>query len=76
MPSSSDTSQWLIFFAALLAVGIGLTGFVAWYFLGRKSGKRHRANQRRREHRKANPTLAETGGLPPVRESNQPPRGT
>lgn len=31
---------------------------------------RHR---RRREHRSANPTLAETGGLPPVRKEKLPP---
>jgi hypothetical protein len=36
----------------------------------RDSDRRRR--RRRREHRPRNPTLAETGGLPPVR--NQPPR--
>lgn len=29
--------------------------------------------RRRREHRPRNPTLAETGGLPPVRRSEPPP---
>lgn len=29
---------------------------------------------RRRHHRPRNPTLAETGGLPPVREDTSPPR--
>jgi hypothetical protein len=29
---------------------------------------------RRRRHRPRNPTLAETGGLPPVREATPPPR--
>jgi FtsZ-interacting cell division protein ZipA len=30
--------------------------------------------RRRRHHRPRNPTLAETGGLPPVREDTSPPR--
>jgi len=36
------------------------------------SGERVRSRRRRRELRPRNPTLAETGGLPPVR-SGQPP---
>jgi len=32
--------------------------------------KRHKWRRRRREHRPRNPTLAETGGLPPVRNSH------
>jgi hypothetical protein len=34
---------------------------------------RHRRKRRRREHRSRNPTLAETGGLPPARPERQPP---
>jgi hypothetical protein len=35
---------------------------------------RHRRRKRRREHRPRNPTLAETGGLPPLRaDGPQPP---
>jgi ABC-type nickel/cobalt efflux system permease component RcnA len=33
----------------------------------------HRRRIRRREHRHRNPTLAETGGLPPMRDPNAPP---
>jgi uncharacterized iron-regulated membrane protein len=77
MQSSGETGQWLLFFGALAILAIGLTGFVLWIFLFRKPGShRHQKRSRRREHRKVNPTLAETGGLPPVREPNQPPRGT
>jgi len=42
------------------------------------SRRRHRRERRRRsEHprRPANPTLAETGGLPPRRPSDEPPAG-
>ncbi len=35
----------------------------------------HRRRRRRREHRPRNPTLAETGGLPPVR-SDPPPESS
>ena len=36
------------------------------------SSHSHRRRRRRREHRPRNPTLAETGGLPPIR-SERPP---
>ncbi len=35
----------------------------------------HRRRRRRRAHRGRNPTLAETGGLPPPRPEGQPPPG-
>jgi hypothetical protein len=34
--------------------------------------REHRSG-RRREHRPINPTLAQTGGLPPLREAEKPP---
>jgi hypothetical protein len=36
-------------------------------------GKRRKWRRRRRDHRPRNPTLAETGGLPPIRDSQPPP---
>jgi ABC-type nickel/cobalt efflux system permease component RcnA len=39
-----------------------------------KTRHRHRRHRRRRhEHHRRNPTLAETGGLPPLRDPNSPP---
>ncbi len=38
-------------------------------------GRRRKWRRRRRPHRPLNPTLAETGGLPPVRDPNTPPPG-
>lgn len=35
--------------------------------------RHHRQKIHRREHRPRNPTLAETGGLPPVRDEKTPP---
>jgi hypothetical protein len=38
------------------------------------SGHRHRRHRRRRrDHRPRNPTLAETGGLPPPKPQDPPP---
>jgi hypothetical protein len=74
MPSSDSTADWLIFLAILLAVGIGITCFIVWFVLLRKSGGQ-RKRRRQRKHRHVNPTLAQTGGLPPVRNPGQPPRG-
>jgi hypothetical protein len=36
--------------------------------------KDHHGRRRRRHHRPRNPTLAETGGLPPIRGDDQPPQ--
>jgi hypothetical protein len=38
------------------------------------SGKRRKWRRRRREHRPMNPTLAQTGGLPPIRSEDRPPQ--
>ena len=76
MPSNSASSDWLVFVAILLAIGIGIACFIIWLFLFRKSGGKHRKREKRRHHRKLNPTLAQTGGLPAPRDPNQPPRGT
>jgi hypothetical protein len=37
--------------------------------------KRRRWRRLRREHRPLNPTLAQKGGLPPLRDPDQPPAG-
>ena len=41
-----------------------------------KTGRSGRKRKVRRHHRPRNPTLAETGGLPPPRPDGTPPRGT
>jgi hypothetical protein len=71
--ADSPLIEWLgfIFFLLLLCVCLG--GFVVWLKVGRdKPAKRKR---RHRHHRPTNPTLAQTGGLPPRRDPNQPPPG-
>jgi len=53
-------------------------GLSAWFKSSDEGGSSGKKGRRRRAHRKRNPTLAETGGLPPLRnappasEENQP----
>jgi hypothetical protein len=75
MPSNSAAADWMIFVAILLAVGIGIACFILWLFMFRKSTKKKR-KRRDRHHRQVNPTLAQTGGLPPLRHPGEPPKGT
>jgi hypothetical protein len=75
MPTNSASADWLIFIAILLTIGIGIACFVIWLFMFRKSGKKRKHREKRR-HRRVNPTLAQTGGLPPMRHPGEPPKGT
>jgi hypothetical protein len=63
--------EWLDFFIMCGAIGLVLLAAFFWALLFRKSGKRRRKNRRHR-HRPLNPTLAESGGLPPVRREKNP----
>lgn len=75
MTSNTGVFQWLIFFAILLAIGIGVTGFAIWIFGIRKYGKKKRKRRHRtRKDNKVRP-LAESGGLPPPRKPGDPPKG-
>ena len=72
--NASQSTDWMFFGLMLLAIGLGITGFIVWFYWSSKSGKKKR-KRRHRHDRKHNPTLAETSGLPPKREHDQPPRG-
>ncbi len=72
--TSGVAADWMIFVAILLAIGIGIACFVIWLFMFRKTKKR-RKRRDGHHHRKINPTLAQTGGLPPPRSPEEPPRG-
>ncbi len=65
------SAQLMDFF--IIAGAIGLVVLVAfiWAIFFRKNSKRRR-KRRHRHHRSHNPTLAEIGGLPPVRGENNP----
>jgi hypothetical protein len=79
IPSGSTVSQVLIYFGALFLVA--LAGFV-WAVLRTHHRRRHlhqhrpktaSKHQRQSEYHLRHPTLAETGGLPPIRTGKQPP---
>jgi hypothetical protein len=66
------TPGWVDFFimtGAFVLVGIGV---LIWILFFRKSGRRRRKHRHRHEHRPPNPTLAQSGGLPPVRQEEKP----
>ena len=50
-----------------------LAAVVIWLKLGKNSPFKRK--RKHRHHRPLNPTLAQTGGLPPKRDPNQPPPG-
>jgi hypothetical protein len=63
--------QWLdfsIFFGAFAIVAIAT---LVWYFRFRNKKKRRRKHHR--DRRQIKPTLAQTGGLPPVHKTGNSP---
>jgi heme/copper-type cytochrome/quinol oxidase subunit 2 len=77
LPSSTASADWVIFLVMVLAVGVAVGIVFIWAVLFRpKTKKKHHHKHRRKRHkRQHNPTLAQTGGLPPLRDPNQPPPG-
>ncbi len=71
--ADSPVIQWLGFTVFLVLVILVIAGFIVWLKVLR-NGKSKR-KRKRRHRRPINPTLAETGGLPPKRDPNQPPAG-
>lgn len=70
--------QWLNFLAMFVAVVLAAFGILLWAVMFRKRRRRkHHKRREQRGERKLNPTLAEIGGLPPLRppdkSSHQPP---
>jgi len=75
LPSTDNpVLDWLEFFAFLVLLGLVIAGLIVWMKVIHGS-KTKRKRKRRRHHRHTNPTLAEAGGLPPVRDPNEPPPG-
>jgi hypothetical protein len=79
VPSGSTVAQVLIYSGALFLVALAV---FAWAVFRTQHRRRHShhyhpkpasKHQRQPEYLPRNPTLAETGGLPPVRTEKQPP---
>jgi hypothetical protein len=58
--------QWLNFLAMALAILLVAGGSLLWFLAFRHKRKRKRRHHHRREKRSVNPTLAQSGGLPPI----------
>jgi hypothetical protein len=66
------SAQLMDFFIIAGAIGLVILLTFIWALFFRKSGKRKR-KERRRRRRPLNPTLADIGGLPPIREEEKKP---
>jgi hypothetical protein len=66
--------DWLIFSIMAVAIGCPIVIIVIWAVFFRKKGhhRPHKHRHHRRVRRQLNPTLAQTGGLPPVRPQEPP----
>jgi hypothetical protein len=74
LPSAdSPIYQWAGFVLFLLLLCVCLGGVFVWLTMAR--GSKAKRKRKLRHHRPTNPTLAQTGGLPPKRDINQPPPG-
>jgi cytochrome c-type biogenesis protein CcmH/NrfF len=62
--------QWANFLAMALAILLVALGSLIWFLMFRKKRKRKRKHHNH-EKRQLNPTLAECGGLPPLREERR-----
>jgi peptidoglycan/LPS O-acetylase OafA/YrhL len=68
------TPEWVDFLIMAGAIALVAIGALIWTFFLRKPGRRRRRKLRHHhEHRLPNPTLAQNGGLPPVRQEEKPP---
>jgi len=64
---------WVNFFIMTGVFALVAIGALIWVLYFRKTRRRHRRkHHHHREHRAINPTLAETGGLPPARPPDPP----
>ena len=76
LPANGKSADWVIFVVMVLAIGLAVGIVTIWAVVYRpKSKKRKHKHRRKRHQRQHNPTLAEKGGLPPLRDPNQPPPG-
>jgi len=65
--------QWLNFLSMLVALVVGVFGVLLWAVMFRRKRRRkYRKHHTHRGERKPNPTLAELGGLPPLRTDGKP----
>jgi hypothetical protein len=73
--NSLPLPQWLNFLIMAAAILLVTFGALVWSVSFRRKRKRKRKHHRHKhgERRQLNPTLAQTGGLPPIREEEKSP---
>jgi hypothetical protein len=63
---------WANFFIMAGVFALVAISALIWVIFLRKPGKRRRKHRHRHERRSSNPTLVQSGGLPPVRPEEKP----
>jgi hypothetical protein len=71
LAAAEPLPQWLNFLAMAGGLLLGTLGVLLWFVMFRKRRRRKRRKRHEHEKRQLNPTLAQTGGLPPVRNQNK-----
>ena len=69
-PVGNFSPAWVDFFIVLGVIALVTIGAFIWAVVFHNNAKPRR-KRRRRHRRQINPTLAQTGGLPPVREEER-----
>jgi hypothetical protein len=75
MAAFEPLPQWANFLVMIGILMLVAIGALIWLVKFRKKGKR-KYRRHQHEQRKLNPTLAESGGLPPARENEKSPGHT
>jgi hypothetical protein len=77
LPSNGVKADWAVFAIMAGTIGVAVCAATLWFIFYRPKSKKHRRkkHRRKRHSRQHNPTLAQTGGLPPPRDPNKPPPG-
>jgi type II secretory pathway component PulF len=67
------TSDWVEFLALVGAIVLVAIGGLIWtFFLRKRKRRRRRKSHHRHERRLPNLPLAQSGGLPPIRQKEKP----
>jgi hypothetical protein len=64
------STEWVDLLIVMGSIGLVLLVAFCWALFFRRNVKRR--IRRRKRRRSLNPTLAETGGMPPIREEKKP----
>jgi len=75
LPSPGSWFQDVFGILIIILASLIIAGIVVWWFLAKNSAAKSSRKRKRKRHshrRKPNPTMAQTGGLPPPRDPDAP----